>query len=206
MLDPEARVLEEVVHHDAVSPDVSQVRHRGAAVVLSDIHCDIDVQRVLFNLLVRQSVFSDEGVGAQVEDKYGRRADLFRSFREFRFTGIENPQTVALLRSTVRICRLISDKLDLARKIFQKERKNCSRDLVISIRITWLMPVPVRRRRYAGLPLRQSNKDFIAPNVQAQGQIILRDVVTLEYSIIPRIDTVEFKINRGPGVYLLESN
>lgn len=64
MLDSEGGVLEEVVHHDTVSPDISQVRYRGAAIFVSDIHCDVDVQGVLFDLLVRQGVLPDESVSA----------------------------------------------------------------------------------------------------------------------------------------------
>lgn len=59
---------------------------------------------------------------------------------------------------------------------------------------------------YARLPFWQSNEDFIAPNIQTERQIIFRDVVAIEYSVVSRLDAVEFKINRGPGVHLLEKN
>lgn len=97
MLDSEGGVLEEVVHHDTVPPDVAQVSHRGAAVVVPDVHRDVDVQGVLFDLLVRQSVLSDEVVGAQVEDEYGRWTHLLGPYGELRFARIENPQSIALV-------------------------------------------------------------------------------------------------------------
>lgn len=53
MLDSESSVLEEVVHHDAVSPYVAQVSHCRAAVVVPDVYRDVDVQGVLLDLLVR---------------------------------------------------------------------------------------------------------------------------------------------------------
>lgn len=97
VLDSEGGVLEEVVHHDAVPPDVAQVSHRGAAVVVPDVHRDVDVQGVLFDLLVRQGVPSDEIVGAQVEDEYGRWAHLLGPYGELRFPRIEDPQSVAFV-------------------------------------------------------------------------------------------------------------
>lgn len=97
MLNSEGGVLEKVVYHNAVSPDVGQVRHCGAAVVVSDVHSDVDVQRVLFNLLVRQGIFPDEGICVQIEDEYGGRADLLGSFGELRLAGIEDPQSIALV-------------------------------------------------------------------------------------------------------------
>lgn len=97
MLDSESAVLEEIVHHDAVAPYVAQVSHCRAAVVLPDVHRDVDVQGVLFDLLVRQSVLSDEIVSAQIEDEYGRRAHLLRPYGELRFAGIEDPQSIAFV-------------------------------------------------------------------------------------------------------------
>jgi len=89
---PERGVLEEIIHYDAVSPNIDQICYRGATVMVSDIHRDIDVERILFDLLIRQGVFPDESIRAQIEDIYGRRTDLF-SFRrcQFRFAGIEHP-------------------------------------------------------------------------------------------------------------------
>lgn len=97
MLDSKGGVLEEVVYHDTVSPDVGQVRHCGAAVIVSDVHRDVDVQGILFDLLVRQGVLPNESIGAQIEDEYGRRADLFGSPGELRLAGVENPQSIALV-------------------------------------------------------------------------------------------------------------
>jgi len=89
---PERGILEEIVHHDAVSPNVDEVRYRGAAVMVSDIYCDIDVERILFDLLVRQDIFPDESIRAQIEDIYGRRTALFSFYGcELRLTGIEDP-------------------------------------------------------------------------------------------------------------------
>lgn len=82
------------------------------------------------------------------------------------------------------------------------------------------MPVPVRVRSqfralglrvprhgrqgrwYSGLPHRQGDEDPVAPDFQAQWQVIFRDVSTVEHSLVPCLDTVEFKIHRGPGVHL----
>lgn len=64
MLDSESGVLEEVVHHDTVSPYVAQVSHRGAAIVVPDVNRDVDVQGILLDLFVRQGVLSDEIVSA----------------------------------------------------------------------------------------------------------------------------------------------
>lgn len=97
MLNSEGGVLEEVVYHNTVSPDVGQVCNCGDAVVVSDVHYDVDVQGILFDLLVRQGVLLDESVGAQIEDEYGRRADLFGSFGELRLAGVKNPQSIALV-------------------------------------------------------------------------------------------------------------
>lgn len=97
MLDSESGVLEEVVHHDAVPPYVAQVSHCGAAVVVPDVHRDVDVQGVLLDLLIRQSVLSDEIVGAQIEDEYGRRAHLLGPYSELRFAGVEDPQSIAFV-------------------------------------------------------------------------------------------------------------
>lgn len=64
MLDSEGRVLEEIVHHDTVSPYVAQISHRGAAIVVPDVYRDVDVQGILFDLFVRQGVLPDETVSA----------------------------------------------------------------------------------------------------------------------------------------------
>lgn len=97
MLDSESRVLEEVVHHDTVSPYVAQVSHRGAAVVVPDVHRDIDVQGILFDLFVRQGVLPDEIVSAQIEDEYRGRADLLGPSGELSLAGVEDPQPIALV-------------------------------------------------------------------------------------------------------------
>lgn len=92
MLYSERGVLEEVVYHDTVSPDVHQVRYRGAAVVVPDVHRDVDVEGILFDLLVRQGVSSNESIRAQIEDVYGGWTELFGSPGcEFRLAGVEDP-------------------------------------------------------------------------------------------------------------------
>jgi len=65
---PERGVFKKIVYHDAVSPNVDQICYRRATVMVSDIHCDIDIERILFDLLIRQGIFPDESIRAQIKD------------------------------------------------------------------------------------------------------------------------------------------